>query len=118
MEPIEKLKREVREWLVSHQPDRDTAFYGPDEWRARNEPYLADAALILVFEGAMFSVMNGHRNDSRELYDEFTRFLRGSGYFFEFGHAWNMGFYPVPTNPFQPETHTTELDGRSAYTVR
>ncbi len=52
-----------------------------------------------------------------ELYDDFTRFVRGFGYFFEFGHAWSVGFCPVRTAPSRPGTHIFDLDGRSTYTA-
>ena len=95
MEPAEKLRRGIAQWLSRNELDGGTAFYGPEEWKARNEPYLEQSDLVLVFEGALYSVLNGHRTDSIKLYDEFSRFVRGFGYFFEFGHAWNMGFYPL-----------------------
>jgi hypothetical protein len=95
MQSIERLRRSVHEWLVEHELDGDTAFYTPEEWRAREEPYLADSALVLVFEGELYRVMNGHHADCSKLYDEFEQFVRGFGYFFELGHAWNMGFYPL-----------------------
>ena len=94
MKPVEKLKRGIDEWLVRHELNGDTAFYAPDEWKARDEPYLTGSDLVLAFEGALYSVLNGYRPDSMTLYEEFTRFVRGFGYFFEFGHAWNIGFYP------------------------
>jgi hypothetical protein len=97
MAPIVTLRRELREWLVSHRLDRDTAFLDSDQWHARNEPYLRDASLILIFEGALFSVVNGRREDSVELYDQLTRLAERLGYFFEFGDAWNIGFYPAPS---------------------
>ncbi len=82
MQSIEKLRRNVHEWLVDHELDRDTTFYTREEWEARQESYLAGSDLILVFEGGLFSVMNGHHEDSIRLYDEFEQFVRGFGYFF------------------------------------
>jgi hypothetical protein len=102
MQPIEKLKRGVYEWLVDHELDHDTRFYTSEEWRARDEPYLTDAGLILIFEGAFYSVVNGHTNSSK-LYTEFNKFVEGFGYFFEIGNAWNMGFYPVKNNSLHPD---------------
>jgi len=102
MQSIERLRRGVHEWLIDHELDGDTAFYTREEWEARKEPYLAESALILVFEGGLFSVMNGHHEDSIKLYDDFEQFVRGFGYFFELGHAWSMGFYPLPAKRLHP----------------
>jgi hypothetical protein len=96
MQSIDELRRGVRDWLVDHELCGDTAFYTRAEWKARKEPFLADSELILAFEGALYRVMNGCDKDSIKLYDEFQGFVRGFGYFFELGHAWNMGFYPLP----------------------
>ncbi len=103
MQNIERLRRGVHQWLVDHELDRDTAFYTRKEWEARKEPYLARSELILVFEGGMFNVMNGHHEGSIKLYDEFEQFVRGFGHFFELGHAWSVGFYPLPTGRLHPD---------------
>jgi hypothetical protein len=100
MPSIEELKEAVEAWLVDRELDRDTVFDSREEWKARNERYLADAELVLVFEGGLYSVMNGHHQDSIELYDEFEQLVRGLGYFFELGHAWSMGFYPRPVSAY------------------
>jgi hypothetical protein len=101
MESIERLRLGVQQWLVHHELDGDTSFFTPEEWRARGEEYCTGAKVILTFEGGLFSVMNGYL-DSDELYEEFDRFVRGFGYFFELGNAWNMGFYPLGEEP--PDT--------------
>src|SRR5271165_1233702 len=96
MQSIERLRLGVHEWLVEHELDGDTRFYTRNEWAARNEPYLANSDLILVFEGAMYRVMNGSGRECAKLYGDFEQFVRGFGYFFELGHAWNMAFYACP----------------------
>ncbi len=96
MQPIEKLRQSVHGWLVEYELDGDTAFFTQAEWRGRGEAYLLDSCLILVFEGEFYRVMNGGHEESIALYDEFERFLRGIGYYFELGHAWSMGFYLLP----------------------
>lgn len=98
MHPIERLKFGVQEWLIHHELDGDTAFYSPEEWRARGELYGTDSKLVLVFEGGLFSLLNGYL-DCVELIDEFDRFVRGFGYFYEMGNAWNLGFYPIDDEP-------------------
>jgi hypothetical protein len=102
MQNIETLRHSVRLWLVDHELNGETAFYTREEWRARKEPYLADSPLILVFEGELFRVMNGHHEECSKLYDDFEQFVRGLGYFFELGHAWSMGFYPLPAGRLHP----------------
>ncbi len=92
---IETLKRCLHDWLVDHELDRDTRFYTRDEWSARKEEYLADAALVLVFEGALYRVMNSHHAESIKLQDDLDQFVRCLGYFFELGHAWSIGFHPL-----------------------
>ena len=96
MQSVEKLRQRVHEWLVKHELDRDTRFYTPEEWTARKEPYLKNPELILIFEGALYRVIYGCGRDSIKLYGQLERLARRLGYYFEFGHAWNMGFYPLP----------------------
>ncbi len=102
MQPIEKLKHGVYEWLVDHELDRDTRFYTPEEWQARDEPYLGSAELILVFEGGLFQIINGCHAANIPLYDDLVHFVQGHGYFFELGHTWSMGFYPLPARCLHP----------------
>ena len=61
MQSIERLRRGVKDWLIDHELEGDTTFFTRGEWEARKEPYLAESALILVFEGGLFNVMNGHQ---------------------------------------------------------
>ena len=97
---IEKLRRAIHEWLIDRELARDTAFYTREQWDAREEPYLAQSELVLVFEGGFYRVINDRHPENVTLYEEFQELVRGLGYFFEFGHAWNMGFYPLPvTSP-------------------
>jgi hypothetical protein len=53
--------------------------------------------------------MNG--TGAGDLCDEFDRFVRGFGYFYEMGHAWNMGFYPLEdaTGPTAYRTYGEKL---------
>jgi hypothetical protein len=103
VQSIERLRLGVYEWLVDHELDRDAKFYTRDEWKARKEPFLADSALVLVFEGGLYRVMNGCDRDSIKLYGELEQSVRGFGYFSELGHAWNMGFYALPSRRLDPD---------------
>jgi hypothetical protein len=98
MQTIDNLKRGIHDWLLDHELDGDTRFYARDEWSAREEEYLANATLVLVFESELFSVMNTHHEESMKLQADLEQFVRCLGYFFELGHAWSMGFYPLPTS--------------------
>jgi hypothetical protein len=57
---IKNLRRDVHDRLVDHELHGDSRFYTREEWRAREEEYLAVAALVLVFEGELLRVMNSH----------------------------------------------------------
>jgi hypothetical protein len=96
LQNIEKLRREVSKWLVRNELSLDTHFYTPGEWAARKEPYLVKAELVLVFEGALYRMINTCTADSVRVYAELERLARRFGYYFEQGHAWNMGFYRLP----------------------
>jgi hypothetical protein len=93
---IDKLRRGVHDWLTDHELAGDTRFYSREEWSARDEEYLADAALVLAFEGELLRVMNRHHKESMKLQHDLEQFVRCLGYFFELGHAWSMGFHPLP----------------------
>ena len=95
MERIEGLKQCVSRWLAEHELARDTRFCTREEWKARGEGFLADSSLVLVFEGALYSVVNGDHEDSIKLYGNLERLVHELGSFFELGHAWSMGFYPL-----------------------
>ena len=97
---IEKLRRRVHEWLIARELGCDTAFYTREEWEARKEPYLAQSELVLVFEGELYRVINDGHPENVQLYEELQQLVRRLGYFFELGHAWNMGFYPLPAKSF------------------
>jgi hypothetical protein len=88
---IERLKTAIEEWLIRNDLDIDTGFYSVDDWRARKEDYLNDAELVLVFEGGLHSMLN-FGGDT----EEFDDYIASFGYYYEQGHSWNMGFYPIP----------------------
>jgi hypothetical protein len=54
--------------------------------------------------------MNGHDTENIALYEEFEQFIRERGYFFELGHAWSMGFYPLPARVVNPDLHIYDPD--------
>lgn len=90
---IDKLKATLSEWLHRNGLDHDTRFYTPDEWADRGEEILINSDLVLVFENGLFDLINYYSHDP--LYDELDDLVEGFGYYFEFGHAWSMGFYSL-----------------------
>jgi hypothetical protein len=96
MKGIDELQRTIHEWLVRHELNRDTAFYTKEQWQERKGPYLAESELVLVFEGELYRMVNDGHPENVALYRELEQLVRGLGYFFELGHAWNIGFYPLP----------------------
>jgi hypothetical protein len=96
---IEKLRAAIEEWLIRNELDLDTHFYAIDEWKARNEQFLNDAELILVYEGGLYTLLNYGCDTS-----EFDDYIESFGYYYELGHSWNLGFYPIPDYDFQVHT--------------
>jgi hypothetical protein len=78
MENLEQLRHAVHKWMVKHELTRDTRFYTPEAWEAREIVYLRDADLVLVFEGALYKLIYGRDRESFELYQEFEHLVRGS----------------------------------------
>lgn len=103
MQQIQLLRQAVQDWLASNDLALDTRFHTPREWAERKEPYLDRSELVLVFEGKLYRMINGCNADSVRVYAELEQLARRCGYYFEQGHAWNMGFYPLPAKPFQPD---------------
>ncbi len=94
---LERLRPALEEWLIRNHLDTDTRFYSMTEWRARKEEYLNDAELVLVFEGGLYTMLN-FGGDT----DEFEDYIESFGYYYEQGHSWNMGFYPIPNYDYRP----------------
>ncbi len=94
---IQRLKTAIEEWLIRNDLDIDTGFYSIDEWHQRKEDYLNDADLVLVFEGGLHTLLN-YGGDT----EEFDNYIESFGYYYEMGHSWNMGFYPIPDYDYSP----------------
>ncbi|MCW5981249.1 MAG: hypothetical protein KIT09_24410 [Bryobacteraceae bacterium] len=94
------LREVFEEWLCIHEIDYDYRFYTPDEWEQHEGPenLLKGAELVLTFENDLFLWMNYGTSVPDELQD----LAEGFGYYFELGHAWNMGFYPIEDWPALP----------------
>ena len=90
--PVAELRKHLAKWLKQNELDYDLTIYPIKKWRKRKEPFFNDAALVLTFEGSFYHYI--HNCDSAE-FEELVEFY---GYYFEFGHSWNMGFYPLEIN--------------------
>jgi 5-methylcytosine-specific restriction endonuclease McrA len=102
-EQINNLKEAFEEWLQIHDLDYDFTFYTGDEWRAKGEGFLEKAEAVLLFENQLVDILNytGPWNIEEELQD----LAGGFGYYFELGHTWNLGFYPLDNiEPFPPQS--------------
>lgn len=95
---LDVLREVFEEWLRIHEINYDFWFYTPAEWAAKEGPdhLLQGAELILAFENSLVSWLNYGTGIDDELQD----LAAGFGYYFELGHAWNLGFYP--TDDWQP----------------
>lgn len=98
---IQRLRAAIEEWLIRNDLDMDTGFISIEEWRSRNEDYLNNAELVLVFEGDLYTMLNFGGDTF-----EFEDFIESFGYYYELGHSWNMGFYPIPDYDYTPLSGT------------
>ncbi|HEY1661693.1 MAG TPA: hypothetical protein VGI03_04680 [Verrucomicrobiae bacterium] len=92
-EQIDILKEAFEEWLQIHDLDYDFWIYTGDEWRARGEQVLQSAEAVLAFENQLVSILNF--TGPWDIEDELQDLAGGFGYYFELGHHWNIGFYPI-----------------------
>lgn len=92
-EQIAILKEAFEEWLQIHELDYDFWIYSGDEWRARGEQVLQKAEAVLAFENQLVSILN--YTGPWDIEDELEDLAGGFGYYFEMGHHWNIGFYPL-----------------------
>lgn len=92
-EQINILKEAFEEWLQIHDLDYDFWIYTGDEWRARGEEVLQKAEAVLAFENQLVSILN--YTGPWKIEDELQELAGGFGYYFEMGHHWNIGFYPL-----------------------
>ena len=94
---IQRLRVALEEWLIRNELDGDICFFEPTDWRIREEDFLNDADLILVFEGGLHTMLN-YGGDA----EEFEDYVESFGYYYEKGNHWNLGFYPIDGYDFRP----------------
>jgi hypothetical protein len=88
---IERMRAAITEWLIKEEMLGDALFIDIDEWRARGEIYGTDSLLVLVFDGSTLHSMLNLGCDT----EEFDDLIESFGGWYELGHSWNMGFYPI-----------------------
>ena len=108
-EHIQRLHDALNEWLIKNDLHGHSRFYSPEEWRLRDEAVHNNASLILVFEGNLHTFIN-HTGDTFEIDD----FVESFGFFYELGHSWNVGFYPIDGYNFQttPSSYKEKLQDK------
>lgn len=100
---IEVLREVFEEWLRIHDLDYDYQIYTCDEWKARGENVITGAELIIAFENQLIDILNW--SGPWEVEEELQELASGFGYYFEMGHHWNIGFYPLDDwVPLPPES--------------
>jgi len=88
-----RIVETVIEWAKSNHIDlTDTAFYTPEEWKARGEVHCTKSKLVMTYEGEINHVINGYTDDPMN-YATLVATLDKLGYWFECGTSWYCGFY-------------------------
>jgi hypothetical protein len=108
---IEVLREVFEEWLRIHEVNYDVWFYTPAEWEVKEGPdhLLKRAELMIAFDNRLTTWMNF----GTSVPDELQELAEGFGYYYELGHHWNMGFYPIddwPALPSGSATYTEKLE--------
>ncbi len=104
MEQIDILKEAFEEWLQIHDLDYDFWIYSGDKWRARREQVLQKAEAVIAFENQLVIILN--YTGPWDIEDELQDLAHGFGYYFEMGHHWNIGFYPLDKTEALPSRAT------------
>ncbi len=105
---IEVLREVFEEWLRVHDLDYDYWIFTRDEWRHRGETVITCAELIIAFENQLVNILNWTGPWAIE--EELQELAGGFGYYFEMGHHWNIGFYPLEDWPPLPPAKATYAD--------
>lgn len=110
---IEILREVFEEWLRVHDLDYDYSVYTRDEWLARGETIFGSdpttcAELVIAFDNQLVDILN--YTGQWEVEDELQDLASGFGYYFELGHHWNIGFYPLDEWPALPPANASYSD--------
>jgi hypothetical protein len=94
---IDELSKLVWDWLVANKLTHDTHIYSHKEWNVdRGEDYGESAVFVITSEGELYNVINGHYGPGGwEIEEQFRKFLKSLGLWYEPGHAWSYSIYPL-----------------------
>lgn len=101
-ENLKRMQAALTEWLIKEEIIGDAHFYSIEEWIDRKEPYLDDSCLVLVFDSSTLHTILNYGGDT----EEFDELIESFGFWYELGHSWNLGFYPVDGYDFSPSKGT------------
>ncbi len=106
-----KIATIIKDWLLKNQLADDTRIYFNDQcyssvdygYEASYEllkdikasdyfKYANDKTVSMSFEGALHTVLN-YGEDGWKAHTEFTELLEKHGWYFEFGHSWNLSLH-------------------------
>lgn len=97
---IDILSEVFTEWLRLRGLDYDFWIYTQKEWAERKEDVLQEAELVIAFENQLVSILSCSGLWGAE--EALQELAAGFGYYFEMGHHWNIGFYPLDNWPPLP----------------
>ncbi|MCY1165271.1 hypothetical protein D9M73_51740 [compost metagenome] len=88
---LQRMQSALTEWMIKEEMVGDGLFFTIEDWRLRKESFHDDSLLVLVFDSSpLHSLLNLGCDTS-----EFDDLIGSFGFWYEMGHSWNMGFYPI-----------------------
>lgn len=102
-ENLRRLLLAFEDWLVREDLLGDAFFISSKQWKKRGENWLNDALYVMVFDGSSIHQMLNYGCDLTEFDDIFESF----GFYYEMGHSWNLGIYPIDGYDFTPPPRTS-----------
>ncbi|WP_237859404.1 hypothetical protein [Pseudomonas sp. PGPR81] len=105
-ENLRRLLLALEDWMVREELLGDAFFISPSDWEKRGETWLNDAVYVFVFDSSSIHHLLNYGCDTTEFDDIFESF----GFWYEMGHSWNLGIYPIEDYDF------TQTPSRATYT--
>ncbi len=93
---LNRMKAAVTEWLIKEEILGDASFYTISDWKLRNEEYLNDSLLVMIFDGSTLHTILNFGGE----HVEFDDLVESFGFYYELGNSWNMGFYSIENYNF------------------
>lgn len=88
---LQRMHAALTEWMIKEEMIGDASFVSIERWKERREQFHEDALLILVFDSSPLHTILNYGGDT----SEFDDLVESFGFWYELGHSWNMGFYPI-----------------------